>query len=259
MFLALPRLCGIVALLSGCSRAPVDAVEQARLDRAFYRSALGRSGDLDAAARTCAGIADADLRGDCIAAVMDRSGPRDPRWCDEVAPPGAWREECWFVAADDPDAAYAERVARCARAGRFQADCLRHQRLREADVLGGGAGEPTARLAALDRLVEGLDGPATLEVDVAFWRAVYIADGAVDTTACAPQPERCLAASRALVHDKTRRALNSNTPLCAVDDAPAAVELAPGVTLGPDPQVAAWVREALPARCPDRSAIPAPE
>ncbi len=125
-----------MAVLVGCNSVPnaaAPAVAQAASDREIYQSVVTHVGPGNQAlVARCQQISDVDLAGDCALAAVRTNirGSADDakQWCPLV-PDGAWRDECFFVAADsanlrgEPDAA---RLL-CNAAGAFAMGCRRHQ------------------------------------------------------------------------------------------------------------------------------------
>jgi hypothetical protein len=120
----------ILSLACGEPDSGEEAVSPAE-DMRHYRAALRDDGgttaeQLDA----CLAIGGPTLQGDCAVAIVRRALEQrreDPALLCPRIPEGAWRWECWFLAAEhtvqqDRDAA----VGMCERAGHFRQDCLEH-------------------------------------------------------------------------------------------------------------------------------------
>lgn len=244
-------------LLLACAEEPPDP---AALDRAHYLAALSL-GKLEEGAAECRQVQDPALRGDCISGLMVQVTPRDPALCEELAPEGLWRQECWFATADDPDAELEVRWERCGRAGQFAQACYRHQRLRQSDRLGRrvrtrlGVDERLDQLDAVFALEPPPNAEEREEAVRGFWRGYHGSHEAVRPTICVElAPTRatdCLDASRRIVEERALQALHERLmePCEALDHPEQIPMLRDGPTLGGDPLVAEWARAALQGRC----------
>ena len=108
----------VVALTVGCG----SSVPDRSADRQAFLLAL--SGTDQNAEQTCNSIKDASLVSDCIAAVAAQAAAgggleRANSLCATLT--GFWRDECWFVVANEFEGAAA--VAVCAEADVFRSQC----------------------------------------------------------------------------------------------------------------------------------------
>jgi hypothetical protein len=122
-----------LVLAAGCDAPLPEHAVQRQQDRALYAEVMASLGPKAAQnLPLCRQISDADLAGDCALHAVrneargDRSGAE--QWCPEL-PTGAWRDECFFMAADTIGARGQLSDARslCHQAGSFRQSCYRHQ------------------------------------------------------------------------------------------------------------------------------------
>jgi hypothetical protein len=247
-----------VALVAASACGPSPSTEPSPDDRDHYRASLTAPTRAEAGAH-CTEVRDPALRGDCAAALTARDGPRDPSWCDRLTPDGLWNEECWFVAADDPDEPLDVRWERCAHAGRFQEPCTVHQRKREADAIGETVRFDDAETVftaaeAVQALVLRPPAAATDGQEQtwrAFWRAAHLTAPDIDPGVCSPLPlslsTPCAAATEWLVRRAVRQAERRDPDrICGPDPRLSTLPIANGAAtvVGAHPAVQAWAEAA---------------
>lgn len=112
-------LAGSLLLAAACADEPED--------RELYRQALG---ELSAEALlTCDRIVDEGLRGECRAGAAARMARKDITASREACAAigdAVWREECFFLAADEAELIGRPALETCAEAGRFADRCTQH-------------------------------------------------------------------------------------------------------------------------------------
>ncbi len=111
----------------------------------------------DEAPGICARIQDATLRADCLihaAARHARAGDiaAAQTTCQTIEA-GLWRDECWFLTADDAGLIGEDAVAACRRAGRFEPHCRGHALGRAAQEVDLTVGQEARSARALGALV----------------------------------------------------------------------------------------------------------
>lgn len=141
MGLSRRRLPLLIVALMACRADPV----------ADYATVLSEPGLREPAA--CEGLPTEELLGDCALVVAERRlAARElaETVCAEV-PPGRWRFECFFVAAEAAaaDSREGRAAALCQQAGSFREDCAQHL---WQDALYRLARRPRQRLSALEVL-----------------------------------------------------------------------------------------------------------
>lgn len=106
-------------------------------DHELYREALVQHGG--EALLTCDRIADERLRGECRAGAASRMARKDlvasREACGAITDP-VWRDECFFLAADEAELIGRPALETCAEAGRFRDRCTQHAAHR--DLAGRG-------------------------------------------------------------------------------------------------------------------------
>jgi len=113
----------------GCAS---DTPQHSAQDRATYQALVSdRRVEPAAGFQACAQIVDPTLAGDCALHVASvearRPSGRPARWCGEV-PAGVWRDECWFVAAEQANRGGRAQEAAdfCQKSQAFVDDCAQH-------------------------------------------------------------------------------------------------------------------------------------
>ena len=109
------------------------------------------------AAERCLPIADGALRADCLihaAARHARAGDitTAQATCQQIDDP-LWRDECWFLTADDAGLIGAPALEACRHSGRFQPHCRGHALGRAAQQLDIVIGQEAAGARAIGALV----------------------------------------------------------------------------------------------------------
>jgi len=208
---------GWTILLVGISCRSGGPVHSAS-DRDTYRQVVSdRRIAPEAGLASCATIRDATLAGDCALHVTSvearRPEGRPARWCPEV-PEGVWRDECWFIAAEQANRSKRAQAAAdfCQRSGAFVDDCAQHLWQSEVRALihRRGSRSFSDALPAAEA-VHTRWSPllaSTTDFDARFWAKFFQngfegQGGFVDLTHCDAVPkaalaERCVEAGRQL-------------------------------------------------------------
>ncbi len=192
----------LLVLLAACDGASTPTTGQA--DRAHYQAGLTR-GDPQQRLEHCRAITDETLRSDCLTALAGRTAQLQDLdadvLCGEIQLV-SWREECFFVAAEQARANkdLEGAASLCTKAGRFERDCSNHlwqRELRQAIHPGGIAilVERHDDVQAIhDRWAEAFGGSESFDkrfwehcFQVAFERSVHIDMGACERV---PETER---------------------------------------------------------------------
>lgn len=126
-----------------------------RSDQAHYLDST--TAERSEAAARCRPIADSDLRADCLIHAAARHARADDitaaqSTCQEIDD-GLWRDECWFLTADDAGLIGAPALEACRQSGRFQPHCRGHALGRAVEQLDVAIGQETASARAIGALV----------------------------------------------------------------------------------------------------------
>jgi len=224
----------LLTLTTACANGSATADLQA--DRANYQAGLTR-GDAQQQLKHCRAVNDETLRSDCLTALAGLTAQLADVdadvLCGEIQLE-SWRDECFFVAAEQARANndLSGAATLCAKAGRFVRDCSNHlwqRELRQA-IHPGGIAILVKRhddvQAIHDRWSEAFEGAEDFDkrfwehcFQVAFERIRYI-----DIDACEHVPEAqretCLMSAETTYRGWLNEALEvpeSKTRLCATD------------------------------------------
>ena len=126
-----------------------------RSDQALYLDST--TAERAQAAERCLPITDSDLRADCLihaAARHARAGDitTAQATCQRIDD-ALWRDECWFLTADDAGLIGAPALEACRQSGRFQPHCRGHALGRAAQQLDLAIGQEAASAQAIGALV----------------------------------------------------------------------------------------------------------
>lgn len=126
-----------------------------RSDRARYLDST--LADRDEAAAICATIAGSDLRADCLihaAARHARSGDIGTAQATcQTIDMALWRDECWFLTADDAGLIGEDALAACRESGRFRPHCQGHALGRAVQAVALPVGGEVDSARSIGRLV----------------------------------------------------------------------------------------------------------
>ncbi len=270
--LALPALLLGLPLAVGCDRhAKSDAVIYAQL---VALDAPDPARDLP----RCRALSHADSVGDCELVIARNAatsaGVSPTTWCNEISSE-AWRDECWFLGAEDllRSNQLQPAATACLTAGRFRDECAQHLWQRELRNVAGRPGQvdvvgSVPRATKVYQKWSAKLGAET-DLEVRLWRRYYELgferSAQLDAGMCAAlEPVDRARCEQSIAWLLARRLMDrSHRPedhrrLCA---APATVEgldaVLPGLNATAHPALEPVVTETVPRICAQGDGTPA--